>query len=203
MELAHRWRDRNLTRLELVVAWLIIAVIIGVFVRTMLIIFTKAERTMVNTTVNNINTALRYSAALAVMQGNTKFLAGLAQRNPFDFVQNRQVLQHFPSASHFNVLSARMAAYATPPSNYLGVLDNPDPATLKAGNWYFDKSDKTLNYLVSNSEYFHSSLGKIPRIKLKVVVDYNDANGNKRFDPGVDEFKSVSLRSIGKYSWTE
>ena len=203
MELTHRWRDHNLTRLELVVAWLIIVVIIGAFIRSMLVIFTRAERTMVNTTINNINTALKYRTAIAVMRGDTKFLAALAQQNPFTFVQNQQALKLTPGKNRLNDLSAGFSAYYTPPSNYLGELDDPDPATLKAGNWYFDKSDKTLNYLVNNGEYFHGDLGKIPRIKLKVIVNYNDLNGNNHFDPGIDEFKSISLRSIGKYSWTE
>lgn len=203
MQLAHRWLDRNLSRLELVLSWLVIVFIIGLFVRTTLVIFTKAERTMVNTTINNINTALKYRAAIAVMQGDTKFLAGLAQQNPFTFVQNRQPLKQPAGANRFDELSDLVSAYSGPPSNYLGELDDPDPATLKAGNWYFDTSDKTLNYLVSNTEYFHSDLDATPRIKLKVIVDYNDLNDNNRFDPGVDEFKSVSLQSIGRYSWTE
>lgn len=203
MELAHRWQDRNLTRLELVVAWLIIAVIIGAFIRSMLVVFTKAERTMVNTTINSINTALKYQAVIAIMRGDRKFIFGLAQENPFKFVQSQQGISVSANADGFNELSSRISAFTTLPSNYLGELFDPDPGTLKAGYWYFDRFDNTLNYLVRIDEYFHSDLNGVSRIKLKVVVDYNDVNGDKKFGPGLAEFKSVSLQSIGKYFWTE
>ena len=69
MELAHRWSDRNLSRLELISAVLVLAILIGVFSRYILVVFSSAEQSMVNSTVININTSLSYRAALLILEG--------------------------------------------------------------------------------------------------------------------------------------
>ena len=70
MELMHRWSDRNLTRLELVMALLIMFILIGAFSRHVLIVFARAESTMINTTVMNMNTTLQYYAMNAALKGD-------------------------------------------------------------------------------------------------------------------------------------
>jgi hypothetical protein len=202
MELAHRWADRNLTRLELVCACLILALLIGFALRHMLIFFARTEKIMVNTSIVNIDTALKYHAAIAIMRGDREFLSGLMVRSPFSVVNSSPVLQSNASGGIAG-LNTRIIPINTMPANYLGELDNPDHATLEAGSWYFDTVDRSLNYLVRNDEYFYSDLEGVPRIKLRVNIAYNDRDGDARFDPEVDEYKTVSLRSIGNFSWAE
>jgi hypothetical protein len=203
MELAHRWLDRNLTRLELAVACTILLLLLGFFMRYMLVFFARTEKIMVETSIVNLNSALKYRAAIAMMRGDKTFISSAIEQSPFGLVSDAQGTQILPALSESEPLNLRVAAYTTLPSRYLGELDNPDPATVEAGFWYFDRSDRTLNYIVRNDEFFRSDLGEVPWIKLRVTVDYNDRDGNGRYDPDIDEYQSIQLKSIGNYSWAE
>ena len=84
MELAHRWSDRNLTRMELVMAILLLAILIGTFSRYALVLFARVEKSMLDRTVININTALNYRASMAVMRGQYDELQFLIKMNPIN-----------------------------------------------------------------------------------------------------------------------
>lgn len=202
MDLAHRWIDRNLTRLELVAACMIIAVFIGIFIRYTLVIFARTEQTMVNTTIVNINSALLYHNAIAAMLGDKGFISRSLVQSPFALIQNAQ--QSYPEnigklANKFNI---HMTSFINTPANYVGELYNPDPADIDPGQWYYDSSDHTLNYRIRNTEYFHGDTAGIARLKFQVIIDYNDNNGNGVFDQGIDMCNSIKLQSIGNFSWT-
>ena len=87
----HRWIDRDLSRLELVIACSIILVLVGVFARHMLLVFARAEQSMVNRTVINIDTALKYQAVFFIMKDDYRDLARLADLNPMDTMQGGQM----------------------------------------------------------------------------------------------------------------
>ena len=151
----------------------------------------------------NINSALSYQAVIAQMRGDKAYITRLQDQNPFDLVQVDPGLQSFRPATGDEILDPGLLSLNTMPANFLGELDDPAPGTLDRGNWYFDRSDKTLNYLVRNAEFFHSDTGDVPRIKLQVVIDYNDKDGNGEYNADIDIFKSVRLQTIGTYSWAE
>ena len=204
MELAHRWADRNLTRLELVAACCIMALLIGYALRHMLIFFAEVERTMLNTSIVNINSALKYRAAVAIMRGDKQLISRLSEQSPFAVIQSTQGLYVQPADDLEKQLNLRIVSFITQPANYAGELFDPELSEIESGSWYFDLSDKTLNYRVRNDEFFQSELaGEGARIKLKVVIDYNDINGNERYDADIDEYKSVSLQRVGIYSWLD
>ena len=204
MELAHRWADRNLTRMELVIACLIMALLIGYALRHMLIFFAEVERTMLNTSIVNINSALKYQAAVAIMRGDKKLIADLTEQSPFSVIQPTQGLYIQPADNPDNSFNPRITSFISQPANYAGDLFNPEPSEIEPGSWYFDLSDKSLNYRIRNDELFQSEPeGEGARIKLKVVIDYNDINDNDRYDADIDEYKSVSLQKVGIYSWLD
>lgn len=201
MELAHRWLDRNLSRMELVVAWMIIVLFFGFFMRYMLVIFAKAERTMVETSIVNINSSLKYHAALAVIKNDEDFLYGMKTRSPYSIIESAQ--QAYLKANDSFNTNIQLKSLITVPDNYLGELYNPDPAEIDAGLWYYDLNDMTLNYRVRNSEFFYSDLGNVPLIKFKLHIEYNDVNENGIYDEKIDEYNYVELRSVGNYSWVD
>jgi len=203
MQLAHRWADRNLTRLELIVSVSILLLLLGFVMRSMMIFFARTEETMLKTSILNINTALKYYCAIATMHGDKNFVSRLLVTSPFSVVQGEQDLQVLPGNGPEDELTARIATYTALPSNYLGELDDPDPDTIAAGSWYFDNADKTLNYIVRNGEFFQGDLEGVPIIKLKIIIDYNDRDGDGRFNPDIDKFESVHLQSVGQYSWAK
>lgn len=192
---------RNLTRLELVIAWSIIAMFVGVFTRYMLVVFARAERTMVNATIINMNTALKHHAAMAIMRGDQNLIAQLQDLNPLtriQFLQQAYSEVEEILAVDLNILGNTL--FVKPP-NYIGELSNADPAEIEAGNWYFDLEEKILIYRIRNAEFFYADSNGVPSLKFKIAIDYNDRNGDHQFTPNIDEFLSIRLQSHGQYTW--
>ena len=201
MELAHRWRDRNLSRLEFIVSCMLIAIFIGLFVKHTLVVFARTEQTMVNTTIVNINSALQYQAAIAVMLGNTGFISRSLVESPFKLLQSAQAAYPDNIGKLTSRVNVPVNSFINAPANYIGEMDNPDPEQIKAGQWYYDRSDHTLNYRIRNTAFFHDGVEGYPILKFRVVVNYNDRNGNGVFDQGIDTYNSMKLESIDSFRW--
>ena len=202
MELAHRWGDRNLTRAELVMAILILALLIGYFSRHMFIVFGKVEKSMIDRTLININTALHYKASFSMMEGDVDAINKLVLMNPMDLMTNKIVVGDF-SFGQQNDNSLMDINYITSaPSNYGGiVIDDSDP-NLESGQWYFDQDDHILFFKLYNSEYFTSNIDGPARVRYKVRLDYIDQNNDNSFDHLVDKFMSVKLQAIDNFEWS-
>src|SRR3990172_9018853 len=121
----HRWSDRNLTLLELSAALLLIAFFIGVFARHVLIIFARAESTMISATVININTALQYHAMFAVMKNDVGKLAELETTNTMHLVRAPVTKNDTDDHGHNELLNQQFRNVM--PGNYLGEFEAPDP----------------------------------------------------------------------------
>ena len=195
----HRWSDRNLTLLELSAALLLIAFFIGVFARHVLIIFARAESTMVSATVININTALNYNAVLAVLNNNMDKLAALETMNAMNVV--RAPVTKADTGKHGQNEFLNQQFHNWMPGNYLGELAAPDPDMIPGGKWYFDRVDNLLVYRVNNPEYFYSELEGAPRIRFRVRVVYEDVNIDGKYDPAIDKFRTVKLESAEHFEW--
>lgn len=195
----HRWSDRNLTLLELIAALLLIAFFIGVFARHVLIIFARAESTMVSATVININTALNYNAVLAVLNNNVDKLAALETMNAMNVV--RAPVTNPDPGEHGQNEFLNQQFHNWMPRNYLGELAAPDPDMIPGGKWYFDRVDNLLVYRVNNPEYFYSELEGAPRIRFRVRVVYEDVNIDGKYNPAIDIYKTVKLESAEHFEW--
>jgi general secretion pathway protein G len=201
MHLVPRWADRNLSRLELVAAWIIILLLIGTFARHMLVVFARAEQSMVERTVMNIETALKYKAGMARMKGEYNIISELANNNP---VEQLQSLVTEPPASVDEIGLRRflpMLSSIATPGNYGGEIETADPDTVQTGFWYYNNTDRTLVYIVSNREFFVSEVEGIPRLRYRINVDYIDKNNNADYDPGIDVFRSIDLVNIDASKW--
>jgi len=200
MELAHRWNDRNLTKIELIVAVLILALLIGSFSRYGLNIFSEAEKNMVNSTVININTALNYRAAFIFMQGDVEELKRFENINPMGEIQAVIDVNNVVNEAG-SISMAMLGASISIPSNYAGVISAVDTELMEKGKWYFQQEDHVLVYRLSNSEFFSSELDGPARIRFRTKIEYVDKNANGNFDPIIDEYKSVKLKSLDMNNW--
>ena len=200
MELAHRWGDRNLTRMELVIALLILALLIGFFSHYMLTLFARAERSMMNRTVININTALNYRASMAVMRGKYDVLESLLNMNPMEEMQVSPEINDFDN--RVNTISLVMAgSTVSTPVNYGGVIASENFEIMEKGKWYFDQGDHLLIYTINNAEYFSTDVEGLARIRFRIKIEYSDNNANNQYDLEIDEFNSVKLQSLDQYNW--
>jgi hypothetical protein len=116
-----RWHHR-LSRLELTICGALVSLILAVFLERALHYMELAERTAVEVTVGNVNSALNVGRALEMLRRQAPSGPSASLRNPFDF------------------------AGMSPP-NFHGEFDSPDLAAYERGNWVFDRTKAELIYL--------------------------------------------------------
>ena len=201
MELAHRWINRDLTKLELIISLVVLSIFIGTFSRYMLIVFSKVEKTMIERTVVNINTAISYHAAFSVIKGDTAYFDQIVNMNPMDLMTDGfSLANQIYNTQDIDAIGVNY--YLTPPSNYGGeVIDDTDPS-LKPGKWYFDQDDNFLFYKLSNSEYFISNLEGPSRVRYKSKISYIDQDIDGEFNSSVDKFLSLNMEPMDLFEWT-
>lgn len=202
MQAGHRWPGRNLSRPELVIAFIIILTLIVLFMWHMYIVFAEAEQSMVNGTVNNINSALKYQAVFYLMKEDYRDLAGLPDMNPMDTMQGNQMDRLLRGGAISPEQLEMGYRSIIRPGNYIGEFDDPDPAKLGKGVWYYDTGRHLLVYIIRNTEFFSSDLGGVPRLRFRIEVEYADRNGNGVFDPPADRYRSVHIVCLDHYEWT-
>lgn len=196
MYLAGRWAHRQLSRLELVVVTIVLGLILTVLLQHMLKLFAVAERSLLETTVTNVNTTLKYRAAVHMLKGDFAGLQALKGVNPFLLLSARRAdVVKAGSEELYEEMGGGL------PVNFLGELKGADPAAVPGGSWYYEQTTDRLVYRVDNAEYFFSSLPGAPRVEFTVEFDYEDKNGDGRFDPAIDEYRDIRLKAGSNYEW--
>lgn len=140
-------RQRGLSALEFALVVGLIGILLVVFIERAMRLDAAIERTTVQYTVHNIETALALEMARRVRADPERHMAALADSNP-------------------------MAELMVPPPNYLGELD--DPETAEPGHWYFDSGAGLLIYLPRYPRQIHTPLAGPVRLRFRVVHGGND-----------------------------
>jgi prepilin-type N-terminal cleavage/methylation domain-containing protein len=169
-------RIEGFSLLELIVVVVLVSVLLSVAIERLLVLQARAEHAAAGQVLDSLRSGLTIRVAELIAKGRVGEVSALAGSNPMDRLSER-------------------------PANYLGELFGPDAAELRAGYWYFDSRDRLLVYLVDNAEYFRSALSAPARARFAVVPDFDDANGNGRFDPGVDAIRGIRLVPKEAYDW--
>ncbi len=169
-------RSRGFSLLELVVVIVIISVLLAVAISRLLSLQVDAERVAMETVAGTIRSAIGMKVAEHIVNHDVPGLARLVGSNPMD----------------------RLSEV---PGNYLGVQDGVNPASLADGNWYYDRRDGTLVYLVRNTGFFRGGLENPPRARFAIRLVYSDRNGNGTFDPGIDRIEGLRLAPLEPYQW--
>ena len=134
-----------------------------------------AEEAAVTSTVGNIRSALGLQVAKLAVGGQMRKIPTLADTNP-------------------------MLLLAQQPHNYLGEFENNNDIQ-ETGVWYFDTTEKTLNYIVNYSNNFKSTVEGIKRTRHQLNLVFTDNNNNNRFDNGVDDISGLDLVAKEPYRW--
>ncbi|RME32746.1 MAG: hypothetical protein D6786_09705 [Gammaproteobacteria bacterium] len=169
-----QWR-RPVSRLELVLALGLIALLIGFALQRLGDLAVEAERIRLELSVRNMETGLRHHVAARILEGRLQELAAEEGANP-------------------------VGRIVMPPPAYLGELDHPDWKKIKGGSWYYDKQDRVLVYRVVNEDRFVSPLPG--RATFRLRVEYLDANGNGRRDPD-ERVEGLRLERVAPYRWLD
>ncbi|MEW6132897.1 MAG: hypothetical protein AB1591_06985 [Pseudomonadota bacterium] len=111
----------GISKLEAMVALLLIAILGAILLDRLLFYQEVAERTAMETTIINLRSALRLTVAELRMQNRMQDLEHLVGANPIAWLDR-------------------------PPANYAGELDNPSPTAIPPGSWCFDRTRRQLVY---------------------------------------------------------
>lgn len=168
--------SRGFSLLELVIVVCAIALLAVLAIERLWAMRVDAERVAMEQVVNNLRGALGIKVANYLAKGDLAGIRALEGSNPVDRLSEA-------------------------PTNYLGALADPDPASIAAGSWYYDLASHALVYRVRNAEHFVSSLGAPARARFAVALVYEDRNRNGRFDQGVDTLEGVRLMPLEPYAW--
>ena len=169
-------RARGFSLLELLIVIVVVGLLLAIAVERLLKMRFEAERAMVQSVMSALRSALYLDFAAAATSGRMARLDTAGGSNP-------------------------MALLAERPETYAGEFFGADPKLFEPGTWYFDTRDRTLVYMVRFPERFVTPLGGPPRARLKVEPDYDDLDGNGRFDPGRDPVRGLKLVPVEAFYW--
>ena len=172
----HSRKETGFSFLELVLVIAIIGLLFTVAVDKLLVLKVEAERTAMAQILGSLRSAMGIQVASHISSDTIEELIESANSNPMDWLSEK-------------------------PENYIGVLDEPDPADVEIRTWYFDNYNKHLVYRVSSGEYFKSSLNGAKRARFRVNLDYTDVDEDGEFNQDIDEIHGLTLQSIEPYQW--
>ena len=100
-----------------------------------------------------------------------------------------------------------MPASFVAPSSAIGggsdVVRDADPDAVAPGTWYFDTRERALVYVVRFPEQFLSGIPGRPRARFRVEPDFDDLDGDGRFDPARDAARGLRLVALEPYRWRD
>ena len=137
---------RQRSHLETALYAVIVGVLAALLLYRLLELSAAAEKSAMEATVAQLQSALYARAAKAVLEH--KPLRTWQDRNPVAL------------------------AHAVPP-NYLGEFDHPDLASLEPGNWLYDRGRHELVYLVRRARGFSGGSDPVPAIRFRLRLERN------------------------------
>jgi general secretion pathway protein G len=134
-------RQRGFSRFEFAVVAAVLAALVGIGVNRINLYQQQVETVATEQLIATLRVALQFRISHLAAQQRQGELLTIVGANPIDWLSEK-------------------------PKNYLGEYYFPDNKKLKAGSWYFDRSQKTLVYLLSHQNSF--AFGSSILLKFKV-----------------------------------
>ena len=164
-------KQTGFTLLELAIVILLIGIVASIFLNRMQRYQELAEKTVVEATVANMRSGLRYRVAELMMNGRMNEMVSLSRENPMSWLK-------------------------APPSNYLGQLSQPQQKRIPPGSWYFDQAQHDLVYLPEHARYFKPGPDGQKAIHFRVI-----ASTRKQATNDSDRVEGISLAPVASYDW--
>lgn len=164
------------TLLELIVVVGIVAILFTVGLDKYFDLLVDVERSTMEQNIGIMRSAVAMQVAGRIVRGDVEGIGAIAESNPMSYLAER-------------------------PKNYLGELQNADPASIEGGQWYFEKSGHYLVYRVKNGGYFQTALAGPPRVRFRIDLVFADRDGSGRYEPGTDSLEGLRIDSLDSYRW--
>jgi general secretion pathway protein G len=147
-------RTRGFTLYEFAVCASVFALLAAVLLAKLREYQAESEAVATQHLVAAVRTALAARAAQAAADQGESGLVALTQENPLKWL-------------------------ARPPINYLGEYYRPGAQLLKPGHWYFDRHDKTINFLQSR-DTFSFETSKLLKFKVELLREPDPNRSGRR-----------------------
>lgn len=149
---AHRagpFRQAGLTWFEFWVVAAVLAVLTGSLFTALLYYEELGEATVVQVTVRNIRSGMRFQIADKLTQGRAWDLVSMVEANPLAWV-------------------------ASSPDGYVGEVRNADIGLLPGGSWFFDTDRAELGYIPKLTFHLWVPIGQPTLLRWKVRAIRSD-----------------------------
>jgi prepilin-type N-terminal cleavage/methylation domain-containing protein len=164
-------KQAGFTLLELAIVIMLIGILASIFLSRMQRYQEFAEKTVVEATLANMRSGMRYRIAELMMNGRMNEMGSLSRENPMSWLK-------------------------ASPSNYLGQFAQAQDQRIPPGSWYFDQRRHELVYLLQHSRYFKPGPDgqKVIRFRVITSTQKQAANNSVRVE-------GISLAPVGPYDW--
>lgn len=136
-------RARGFTLFELAIAVSIIAILAGALLNRIIFYMEQAELTAMQQVVGTLRSAMHLKVSQLYVSGRMGELATMVDENPMDWL-------------------------AETPSNYVGEYYVTSINEVAPGNWYFDRRQKKLVYLLNHGKNFSDPTLNVLKFKVKL-----------------------------------
>ncbi len=195
-----RWSDRRLSRLETVFVVIILLVLVSVFLNYMIVMMARAERSMVENSIVNMNSALRIQALHALANNDGAEIGKLRHANPVALLEREIDWAQSQASESTRISTLVRARNSAMLPNYAGELTTEAGLELEPGSWYFDTEKDALVYLVRNAEVFRSELPGPARLRFQLQTG-NAENPDKAAGNGGNAISQIGLQPMDEYQW--
>jgi general secretion pathway protein G len=137
-------KQRGASLLEFALVVVIVGILTTVLLQRISHYQREADEAAMWMTVANLRTALEIKVAYGKLPDGTIDLTILAEQNPFDWLKDK-------------------------PANYAGEYFSPSETDIGVGNWAFDRSDKSVVYLLNISSHLLDASTKRLKFKVKLL----------------------------------
>lgn len=165
-------REDGFSLFELAASAIIVAILAWYLLDRVLTYQEMAEKTVVESTVMNMRSGLRYREAELMTHNQENEIAALVGENPVKWLEKA-------------------------PPNYLGELSAPQENEIPPGSWYFDKRERELHYLVKRDGNFVPGPSGKHELRFRVTA----LNGGKAAGGAGLPVQGVALTLMEPYRW--
>jgi len=138
-----RWRSAGFTLIELIMVIIVISTLAGVAIDKLLYYQERAEKAMVDATLESVKMGLRIRMAELVSSNRASELPQLESENPMRWMEE-------------------------PPTGYAGEYAAP----VKPGSWYYATPKNELVYMPSSTSHLDIGQNKDKELRFRVALRY-------------------------------
>ncbi|MBI2313135.1 MAG: type II secretion system protein [Betaproteobacteria bacterium] len=169
--------EHGFTLFELILVIIIVSGLAVVAFDRLFVYQEAAEKAAMEQVAGSLQSAANLQFSRLVVRANLEGVARLMEENPVDWLVRK-------------------------PDNYAGEFYDPGPGEVALGNWYYDRKDRTLVYLVRRGEHFTVPGDDAKRVGYRLKIVYNRRGTDREASASGAGVAGVVFEPVHPYSWS-